>query len=293
MVCMIDGECFWRRFTLDFAIPKDNPGWWGRWHKKLQAPKNQKTKDCKRVDSGFGEEVVVGSAATEEKEEHTISLNAPTIIDPRGVVSSNYRLRSFGLPGETGRDYIRRQRRSRDAGQQVDGTSKLPLELPTHLDPSEAYLTLYWNGRFTREYGFRYFNIECRWKGTSTVRDDQKYWGKWSRYNHLKLVAYLPLEAPSSQLGAERPPEETHLAPPELGKRTITLAKFTSLWAKRKVGRLSVFERGLEECFPDDVVERERLRHVLVATVLCMIQGEKEKRKMICKIIEQLFGAGG
>ncbi|KAF8252749.1 hypothetical protein K440DRAFT_359260 [Wilcoxina mikolae CBS 423.85] len=282
VVCMIDGECFWRKWTLDFtAPPEDNSRWWGRWRKKWQErekKKMQKEKECKRVDSGFGEEE---PAATEVQE--TVSLNAPTIIDPRGVISSKYRLRSFGLPGETGRDYIRRTRYSQDE-------FKPHVELPTHLDASEAHLALYWNGWFTRQYAFQYSNIDCRWKGTGTVRDDRKYWGKWSRYNHLKLVAYLPLDSPSSSSSSSSCiPKETHT--PD-GNRLITLAKYTSLWAKRKVGRLSVFERGLEECFPDDPVERERLRHVLVATAMCMIQGEKEKREKICKIVELLLGAG-
>ncbi|KAF8543625.1 hypothetical protein BDD12DRAFT_874301 [Trichophaea hybrida] len=153
------------------APPEDNPRWWGRWRKKWQErekKKMQKEMDYKRVDSGFGEEPEV------TKVRETESLNAPTIMDPCGAISSKYRLRSFD---------------------EVNGTN---LELPTHLDSSEARLTLFWNGWFTKEYAFQYSNIDFRWKGTGTVRDDRKYWGKWSRYNHLKLMAYLPLDSPSS-----------------------------------------------------------------------------------------------
>ena len=74
----------------------------------------------------------------------------------------------------------------------------------------------------------------------------------------------------------------------------MTLAKFTNLWGNRKLGRLAVFETGLEQCFPDpqDTVARDRLRHVVVATAFCMLQGEREKRETMRMVAEILLTAG-
>jgi hypothetical protein len=289
VICLLESTFFWRRWTLDFVVPeKDEPGFCSRFKiQRASKPEEKKQPSpiqTTRIDSGFDGSTTMSSSDEKSDdgitEGHEISLNDPGVMDPRGVISSHYPLRSYYLPGETGKAYIKNRIRPQPQ-----------KDLPPHLDASQPRLVCYWNGWLTREYAFRYGDIELRWKGTGTVRDDRKYWGKWSRYNHLKLVAYLPLGLEVSEHKEDEIDEKERTGDGS-GMRTVVLAKYTSLWADRKVGRLVVFENGLEECFQEDAVEQERFRHVVVATTLCMIKGEKEKRETMRRIIELLVGAG-
>lgn len=311
VVCLVDCSLFWRRWSLKFVVPeKERKGFLGRmWRPKssrsLREGKEDGGTEACRVDSGFGAEsdrTSFGGHMLRDGAGEYRSLNAPGGIDPRGVVSSKYPVRSFSFPGESGREYVRQQKQLRKSVSCSDMTSDAPsaLELPAHLTPSVPSLELSWNGWLTREYGFDYGGIEFRWKGTRTVADERKYWGKWSMYNHLKLVAYLPLGDGKSEEEGENESEDTvrededtgepvatekeRPSTPIPGKRTLVLAKYISLMAYRKAGRLTVFENGLGECFSDEE-ERERLRHILVATATCMIRGEKEKRKTVRDIV--------
>ncbi|KAI5820792.1 hypothetical protein BZA77DRAFT_299877 [Pyronema omphalodes] len=289
VVCLLESSFFWRRWTLDFVVPeKDEPGFLG-WFKIQRTNKSKEEKQSSsiqttRIDSGFDESTTLPSSCEKHDdsitEGHGISLNDPGVMDPRGVISSHYPPRSYHLPGETGKAYIKNKI-----------CTKPQEDLPPHLDASQPRLVCYWNGWWTREYAFRYGNIELKWKGTGTVRDDRKYWGRWLRYNHLKLVAYLPLGLDPGSESQEGEVDEKKGTDDGSGMRMVVLAKYTSLLADRKVGRLAVFENGLEECF-QDAIEKERFRHVVVATALCMIKGEKEKRETIRAIIE-LTVAGG
>lgn len=270
VICLIDTSMFWRRLQMNFLVPEKEPGekeglWgrWGRWGRRKR-------------EEGMEENPVLGV----EEKSVGVSLNAPNVIDPRGVLPSWYPLRRFGLPGETGRAYIR--------SQQQEQEPVPPQDLPEHLTPLEPALSLNWDGWLARDYSFRYSGIDFRWKGTATVRNERKFVGKWSRYNHLKLVAYLPLDPEGGEDEAEMGTLGSELSK----KRAFVLAKYTSLWAKRKSGRLLIFERGLEECVGTEEVDRERLRHVLVATALCMIQQEQEKREWLRKIFEFFVGVG-
>ncbi|KAI5857856.1 hypothetical protein BZA05DRAFT_331067 [Tricharina praecox] len=294
VVCLVDNSFFWRRWKLSFAVPTEEEGQKGRrmWRSRSAAS-------------------LRGKKEGNETEPCQISLNAPGVIDPRGVLPSRYPLRSFGYIGESGREYIRQQNQLRKSVSCSDITPDAPdapetLELPAPLIPSVPRLEMSWNGWLTREYGFKYGDIEFRWKGTGTIKDERKYWGKWSRYNHLKLVAYLPHsdgedEGKEGDEGAEytgnaASTAEERLDTLESGERTVVLAKYVSLMAERKAGRLTVFERGLEECFSDEA-EREHLRHILIATATCMIRGEKEKREVLREILlgalTEGAGAGG
>lgn len=208
-----------------------------------------------------------------------------------------------------------------------------PQDLPDHLKPSsleEGSLLVKWTGWLTREYQFLYKGVDFRWKGTSTVNDDKKYWGSWSRYNHLKLVAIFPdLDEDDQTADAEQEKKELVVKQRQLKRRGsfssfvsllsrrdsdisveevtekkskkgrgVVIAKYTCLAAVRKVGRLTIFEHGLEKATRVHVksgvesefeTEKERLKHLVVATALCMIKGEKQKRETIIKIIETLL----
>lgn len=216
-----------------------------------------------------------------------------------------------------------------------------PQDLPSHLRPDsldEGSLLMKWSGWLTREYGFAYKGVDLRWKGTGTVKDEKKYWGSWSKYNHLKLVATLPDEdedgeevgkveqknerlcAGSKKLGRRgsfssfislvsrqdsgvgiAESEEERERRKQRGGRQVVIAKYTCLAALRKAGRLTIYEHGLEQATSMHVApgnegefdtEKERLRHLTVATALCMLQGEKEKRDTILKMIEILLSGG-
>lgn len=219
-----------------------------------------------------------------------------------------------------------------------------PQDLPAHLRPDsldEGSLLMKWSGWLTREYEFAYKGVDLRWKGTGTVKDEKKYWGSWSKYNHLKLVATLPdedegedgeeageVEQKNERLCTDckkrlgrrgsfssfvslvnRRGSSVGIAEPEQGRerrkqrggRQVVIAKYTCLAALRKAGRLTIYEHGLEQATSMHVapgnegefdIEKERLRHLTVATALCMLQAEKEKRDTILMIIEMLLSGG-
>ena len=81
--------------------------------------------------------------------------------------------------------------------------------------------------------------------------------------------------------------------------RESVIAKYTCLAAKKKCGRLAVYENALEEaaCLnlgdKDRQIATDQLRHVVVATALCMLQGEKQKRDTLKKIAEIALGEVG
>lgn len=213
-------------------------------------------------------------------------------------------------------------------------------DLPDHLKPDsleEGSVLMKWSGWLTREYEFVYRGVSLRWKGTGTVKDEKKYLGLWSRYNHLKLVAILSEEEEAAEAGeVEQRNERLQVNPRELGRRgsfsslvslvcrrdsgvsvaesgdgskpkggrQVVIAKYTCLAATRKAGRLTVYEHGLEQVTSVHVksgrenefnTEKERLKHLTVATAFCMLQAEKEKRDSVLKIIETLVieGSGG
>jgi len=197
----------------------------------------------------------------------------------------------------------------------------------------EGSLLMRWSGWLTREYDFKWGGIEFVWKGTGSVRDEKKHWGALSRFNHLKLVAKIPeelegVEGEAATAEAKDDKKEpqisirrqasfssfvstiirrnsnaSQLSVNDSGKprshREVVIAKYTCLLATRKCGRLIVYEKALRETAdltleghnPD--VVRERLRHVVVATGLCMLQGEKQKRDAMKRIAEAILGEVG
>ncbi|CUS15351.1 unnamed protein product [Tuber aestivum] len=204
-----------------------------------------------------------------------------------------------------------------------------PEDLPDHLKPEtleEGSLLMKWSGWLTREYSFKWRGIEFVWKGTGTVRDEKRYWGSLSRYNHLKLVVKIP-EEPEEKVEEEVTTEtKDDKKEPQIsirrqssfssfvstitrrnsnasllsagrsgkprGHREVVIAKYTCLLAQRKCGRFVIYEKALRETTyltldgNDPDVARERLRHVVIATGLCMLQGEKQKRDTMKKVAE-------
>ena len=161
----------------------------------------------------------------------------------------------------------------------------------------------------TRTYVFEFRGIEFQWKGTGTVRESKKC-GWMLRFCHLKLVARVPL-------GVVEKTEQME----ETGE--VCLGKYTSSIAAEKSGTLEVFDEAVlgfvEEYIPsllgetdstageESVAgeEEDRIKtlkngmfyQLIVATVICMANAEKEKRHtlidLVVGILENAGNGGG
>jgi hypothetical protein len=295
---------------------------------------------------------------------------AEEVLDPRGVVGwkhnggdkkalnnddkllKGYKVRTWRLWGETGKSYVHGVKKTRRTGAgatpthienesfHVNCAPTDPDVLPKAFKPARADETIYlrWSSPFsthTRRYHFSFRNINFYWKGTGTVKETRRC-GMFLRYNHLKLVAQIPLIGDEKGAGFE-----------------ICLAKYTSSIAKQKHGVLELFdtailrlaeehaptllnrqcddERGLDgvtvkvedEEGSDTVVDRAKdeidglvehteemimrdgfeektarlkrstLYQVIMATAICMIMSEKEKRHTLIDLILQSAEGGG
>jgi hypothetical protein len=271
------------------------------------------------------------------------SIGKPGVLDPRGVVCwkhnggddkalekddkllKGYKVRTWRLWGETGKDYVHNVKTSRDTGTGPDPDivqDETPVQKEGE-DPetestfssfdegegparAEEVVYLKWTSPFsknTRRYHFQYAGVDFYWKGTGTVKETRKC-GFFLHWNHLKLVAVLP----------EQDKDDI--------KREICLGKYTSSIASKKSGKLELFDgaiwRLMEQYMPsvleqvqpgerpptgseDDqptaeqmsLVKKTSLYQVIVATAMCMIIGEKQKRDTIRQIIEAAAGEGG
>jgi hypothetical protein len=273
------------------------------------------------------------------------AISQPGVLDPRGVVCwrhnggdgkartaddkllKGYKVRTWRLWGETGKDYVHSVKANREAGigpdpdvveddNQVDDTAEKDSN---GFDPgyrnaparAEEVVYLNWTSPFsrnTRQYHFRYAGLDFYWKGTGTVKETRKC-GFFLHFNHLKLVAQLPSPAGESQ--GER-----------VGRHEVCLGKYTSSIATQKSGNLDLYDgamwrlmaehmpcafaevqQGVELAKNDSGVEsavaeirpvkKTRLYQVVVATAMCMIIGEKQKRDTVRRIIEALITEGG
>jgi hypothetical protein len=150
--------------------------------------------------------------------------------------------------------------------------------------------------RHTRCYHFHYAGIDFFWKGTGSVQESRTC-GLMLRFNHLKLVAKIPVLEEK---------EETRVE--------VCLGTYTSSIAARKNGTLEFFDtvilrlvdefapsilaRPEEEREEEDAVrisrmKRSTLYQVFVATAMCMIKSEKEKRHTLLDLIIAGITEGG
>ena len=180
---------------------------------------------------------------------------------------------------------------------------------------------LEWTSPFsanTRKYHFTYAGIDFFWKGTGTV-GDKRGCGMAARYNHLKLVARL-----SSEDGAlphqwlARADSDVKTTTPrrifgiDVRGRTyheICLAKYTSSALSMKAGTLELYDekiyrfvqdfivmRGMENVGTElgrdiESVKSTRLYTLFVATAICMLQSEWQKREAIRQLIQHAGAA--
>jgi hypothetical protein len=244
-------------------------------------------------------------------------------LDPRGVVSwrhngdtkgdehalKGYKVRGWRLWGEAGKAYVHGIKASR-----LNGTTDDPdIPPPRTFSPARASEVVYlrWTSPFsrhTRTYHFRFRGLDFIWKGTGTVKETRRC-GAWLRFNHLKLVVRVPLNEEKKGNGEE--------------SVEVCIAKFTSSVAKVKGGVLEVYdgvilrlceegsmglldlsprsedEKGTAAVMEDDMEKRlsqlkkSTLYQLIMATALCMISSEKEKRHTLIDFLLQAAEGGG
>ncbi|KAF2874569.1 hypothetical protein BDV95DRAFT_666400 [Massariosphaeria phaeospora] len=231
-----------------------------------------------------------------------------------------YKVGTWRLWGETGKTYVHNVNANRKAGTGVDpdvpqddNLDPTDVESKSEAEEREGHgpvladevVTLSWTNplsRHSRRYHFQYNDIDFYWKGTGTVRESRSC-GFFIRYNHLKLIARLPSTA------SDEPDQ------PE-----VCLGKYTCSVASRKSGTLEIYDAVILrlamqhmpsvlplEPFNDrmddsmgednnnkvEALKKAPLYHVILATAMCMIIGEKEKRQTVQQIFQGAGEAGG
>ncbi|KAK6334030.1 hypothetical protein TWF696_002538 [Orbilia brochopaga] len=148
----------------------------------------------------------------------------------------------------------------------------------TSMDASSSdKVEMIWEDKLHRQYSFTYKGITFFWKGTSTLKDEHSgAWGAMNRFNHLKLVAELPDDEPTDTLSPQTPkspclsPESAEkpgfllrrrssississifskksTASTKAPKKELVVATYTTLWGKRKAGRLAVDNTSIDK----------------------------------------------
>jgi hypothetical protein len=236
------------------------------------------------------------------------------MIDPRGVVHSedktyvdpetkikHYKVRNWRLCGESGKQYHqavvaeRKRRHNEDHGSTKNVAPQHSTKLPTLVTED---VELSWQSPIsgnTRKYQFRYLDLDFYWKGTGTVREASK-WRFLVHFNHLKLVVRIPVPDEG-----KKDRVDTSLLYTE-----ICLAKYTSAVSSKKAGQLEILDEalsrlldthsGVEDCDGGEFlkkniplpysVKQTRLHEVVVATAICMIVAESQKRQTLAAIVD-------
>ncbi|KAF1829793.1 hypothetical protein BDW02DRAFT_573644 [Decorospora gaudefroyi] len=250
------------------------------------------------------------------------SIGKPEVLDPRGVVSwrhnggdkkalkaddhklKGYKVRTWRLWGETGKKFVHTVKANREAGEGPDpDVLEEPGGKPEEPVRAEEVVYLRWTkplSRHTRRYHFRYAGIDFYWKGTGSVKET-RLCGSFLRFNHLKLVARLPHNK-------EKGKEPTD----------VCLGTYTSSIAQQKHGKLDFSDaailRLIEEYAPSLVarnpfeeqteasetetakvlrMKKSTMYQVFVATAMCMVTSEKEKRHRLMELLVEAADQGG
>jgi hypothetical protein len=225
------------------------------------------------------------------------------VIDARGVVSweynandteedkalKGYKVRSWRLWGESGKEYHREvnEKRKREAlGKESLPPSLSDASIPTHPVVEEVHY-LDWLSPMSKDvrcYRFQYAGLDFYWKGTH-LESDGAYKSVFLRQNHLKLVVRLPNQPLVQQ---ETNSEESS---------ELCLAKFTSSIDPDMAGTLELFESVITGRLQHHILSVGHtsptdIHDVLIATAMCMIIGEWQKRKWVKGVAWGLVGAG-
>jgi hypothetical protein len=208
-------------------------------------------------------------------------------------------VRTWRLWGETGKAYVHQVRADRKAGVQPDPDDD--QKSSNEWSPAHAEVVhLKWErpfSRHTRQYHFHYAGIDFYWKGTKTIKKSS-FCGQFLRYTHLKLIAKaLGNEAADPNWGVE-----------------VCLATFSCSVSKKKSGRLELYDTTMlgfwkahiqpvtaarvEQDKHPELVGLQNLKEswfyrIVIATAMCMIAAEKEKRQAVGEWLEEAAESGG
>ena len=285
-VCLVQNSWFWRRWGLQFG-------------EKLRH--------------------AVDPRGVIPEEYASDSIGNSRIGDSQTTKLKGYKVRSWRLWGESGKDYHRKVNADRKAGTSSDEARLFkPLKQP--LVDEEVHF--WWHSPFThktRHYNFTYAGLEFYWKGTGTVKESRTC-GFWLRFHHVKLCVRVPIVATFDSANGNAPVKRTvtrgsflsRFSSKNAGFREVCLAKYTSSLAATKAGTLDIYDdvlhrlmvegvipvadegtrRELEEAGPVGV-KGFRLYEVIVATAMCMVIAEWQKRMLLLVLIELGGSAGG
>jgi len=256
--------------------------------------------------------------------------NIQYVIDPRGVVPKEYacdarpqqnisRVKGYGVRSwrlwcETGKAYHRQVNEARKSGLPPEHPAEKPIKQP--IVDEEVHFS--WHSPFshkTRLYCFNYAGLEFYWKGTGTVKET-KTCGWFMRFHHLKLCMRVPINATAEaddpvKRTASRGPILSPISSRRAGFREICLAKYTSSIIAKKAGVLEIYDDVLQRSYLDGIipldadqrkeletagalgVKKLRLYEVIIASAMCMIIGEWQKRMVIVAILAAGGEGGG
>jgi hypothetical protein len=243
--------------------------------------------------------------------------NNTTLNDDRAL--KGYKVHTWRVWGESGKRYHRQVNAQRKEKKNAEGLDDYPVEMEEvtedgkhdlsysqKQDPSppsysaspqtvipqpavaEEAVRLNWSSPFslnTRRYSFEYADIKFFWKGTRDVHPD-KQWAKWLMpFSHLKLIARLP--------GIE--------------SEDILVGQYTPSFALLKFGELWIFDSVVAKLLGEDDssaltekggvgelrdIRKTRLYELVMATAMCMIIGEAQKREILIALLA-LAAEGG
>ncbi|QKX55114.1 uncharacterized protein TRUGW13939_02206 [Talaromyces rugulosus] len=271
-------------------------------HRPLITSWHDPPRTLRRGDTRAGEPVcIINSAACWKEWNIQFTPDLKHIIDPRGLVRwenrsrpdnstahddhaiRGFKVRSWRSWGETGKEYHRQVNARRKAALHEQGQKD---EEEEHYEPvaADEAVHLTWSSPFslksTRRYEFEYAGIQFFWEGTSDV-PLQTPSDKWSRrlmpFNHLKLMA-----------------RSTRQEKLFVGQYVCSLSpmKYGRLWIFDSVIQ-DLLEESREKLDPDFDVRKTRVYDLVMATAMCMIIGEWQKRMTVQLIfIILLQGAG-
>jgi hypothetical protein len=241
------------------------------------------------------------------------------VVDPRGVVNlihdapkkefgekgvKGYKVRSWRLWCESGKAYHHKINAHMNWLSKASTIS--PPSMQSNSDKKhiiDEVIHFKWQSPFstkTRQYQFTYAGIEFSWKGTGTVKESRTC-GFMLHFNHLKLIARVPLNGSFGELKSLEAPQHENAAAPF---RDFCLGKYTSSLGNHKAGMLDLYDPAIHRLLISYIlpnndsniwvdVKRTRLYDIIVSTAICMIVGEQQKRKTLRKILEIAASEGG
>lgn len=221
------------------------------------------------------------------------------IMDPRGLVKwehrsrpdnktgtndlalRGYKVRSWRLWGESAGEYHRsvnaRRKELREDG----------LEEPSVFEPAfaEESVKLKWSSPLTRTYQFHYAGVNFFWEGTRDTHANDKWIKALLPFHHLKLMGQIP------------------------GQEKLFIGEYVAGFNRKSFGQLWLFDSQIEKLleasrnveipvsdeshklseferdFTSDDVKKSRAFDLIMATSMCMIMGEWQKRSSIKLIL--------